>query len=82
MLQPYESYEVLQSSGFSLLYHKQKIPKRSLDNEKKGIQRSRKLYKLLLQENQCLIMDDETYVKKDFAQVPNSNFTINSKVKI
>ena len=61
-------HKVLQPSGFSS-YHEQKIPKRSMDSEKKGIQHSRELYKLLLQENRCLIMYDETYVKKDFAQV-------------
>ena len=51
-----------------------KITKCSLGNEKKGIQCSRKLYKLLLQENQCLIMDNKTYIKKDFAQVPRQQF--------
>ena len=50
------------------------MPKRNLDCEKKGIQHLRKWYKLLLQENKCLIMDDETYVKKDFAQVLGQQF--------
>ena len=71
---------MLQSSGF-LSYHKQNIPKCSLDSEKKSIQHSRKLYKLLLQENQCLIMDDKTYIKKDFAQVPGQPFYYKFKGK-
>ena len=65
---------MLQSSGFCS-YLKQKIPKR------KGIQRSRKLFKLLLQGNQCLIMDDGTNVKKDFAQVLGQQFCYKFKGK-
>ena len=61
---------MLQSSGFST-HHKQKMPKRSLDSEKKGIQCSRKLY----------IMHVKIYVKKDFAQVPRQQFYYKFKGK-
>ena len=48
--------------------YKIKTPKQPIDGEIKGIHSSKKLYKLLSQENLCITEGDETYCKKDFLQ--------------
>lgn len=50
------------------------VPKRSDEQLNRAISRSKVLYQMLLRKPGCLIMDDETYVKKDFQQLPGLQF--------
>lgn len=56
-------------------HKKVKIPNRDTLNNNSAILRARKLYKGRLQHfSGCIIMDDETYVKADFNQLPGQQF--------
>lgn len=56
-------------------YKKVKAPKQSLNQFNISITRSRRLYKLLCSmSGTCILMDDETYVKKDFSTLPGDQF--------
>lgn len=58
-------------------FKKQKVPKRTKKQANTAIKRSRILYKHLVeQENVCIVMDDETYVKMDFSTLPGSQYYI------
>lgn len=61
-------------------YKKQKIPKRSEKQVKVGKTRLRKLYDRLNQERvECILMDDETYVKMDSKTLPGPQFYTKEK---
>ena len=56
-------------------YKKQKVPKRSLKQQKKSISLARKLYEnMFANKNECIVMDDETYVKLDLSTLPGPQF--------
>ncbi|XP_058462483.1 uncharacterized protein LOC131437267 isoform X1 [Malaya genurostris] len=56
-------------------YKKQKQPKRSSKQEASIRPRVRKLYNSILTGNlNCIIMDDETYVKLDYKSLPGSQY--------
>ena len=56
-------------------YKKQRAPKRSQKQAACVKPRLRKLYdKILTKNQQCIIMDDETYVKLDYSSLPGSQF--------
>lgn len=56
-------------------YKKQKSPKRSEIQLRKSIFRARKFFKELLKDSlNCIVMDDETYVKMDFCSLPGPQF--------
>lgn len=63
-------------------YKKQKQPKRTVPQKNRAIVRSRRLYDLLLSENACIVMDDETYVKLDFQTLPGPQYYIKKKDEI
>lgn len=65
-------------------YKKVKAPKQSIKQFNSSVTRSRKLYKLLCDLNgACVLMDDETYVKKDFSTLPGDQFfTTESRANI
>lgn len=52
----------------------QKVPKRSEKQESVAITRARKLYQHCLPYFDCILMDDETYCKVDFKQLPGKKF--------
>lgn len=51
-------------------YKVQKVPDRSEKKEVEAKKRARKLYRQYLTKFDCVIMDDETYCKADFKQLP------------
>lgn len=56
-------------------YHASKHPNRTLKQNLVAKTRARKLYeKVLTKYNGCILMDDETYVKMDFGQIPGNKF--------
>lgn len=56
-------------------YKKQRIPKRSAAQQERARIRANKLYKTLVKKNkQCVLMDDETYVKMDLSTLPGPQF--------
>lgn len=56
-------------------YKKQKIPKKSERQVKVGKTRLRKLYERLCRDSvECILMDDETYVKMDSRTLPGPQF--------
>ena len=57
-------------------YKKFKAPNRTQVTNTKARSRARKLYDFFLNNNPCIIMDDETYVKGDFKQLPGSQFYV------
>lgn len=58
----------------------QTAPCRDEKNEKMARTRARKLYDRYLTKNtSCLLMDDETYVKSDFRQLPGQGFYVAAK---
>ena len=70
-------------------YKKFKVPNRNQITNTKAKSRARKLYNNFLRKKPCIIMDDETYVKADFQQLPGRQFyvqklgtTLNMKYKI
>lgn len=65
-------------------YRKQKCPKRSKVQSAKAKQRARKLYRHILNKKfECIVMDDETYVKLDYKTLPGPQFfTVNKEEKV
>lgn len=56
-------------------YKKQKVPKQSPEQQHRAKTRARKLYEQILEHpNQCILMDDETYVKEDSRMLPGPQF--------
>lgn len=56
-------------------YHASKHPNRTLKQNLVAKSRARKLYEQILTKyNGCILMDDETYVKLDFGQIPGQKF--------
>jgi hypothetical protein len=56
-----------------------KQPNRSVKQNLEAKKRSRLLYKnILSKQNGCIIMDDETYVKLDFRQIPGNKFYVST----
>lgn len=56
-------------------YKKQKIPKQSPEQKRRAKTRARKLYDRLLDNPyQCVLMDDETYIKEDSRTLPGPQF--------
>lgn len=55
-------------------YKVQKIPDRSEEKEKVAKRRARRLYEGYLTKFDCIVMDDETYCKSDFNQLPGHKF--------
>jgi transposase len=55
-------------------YKVQKIPDRNAEKNLEAKNRARKLKCEFFQENECCIMDDETYVLADFSQLPGQEF--------
>lgn len=56
-------------------FHASKQPNRTLKQNLVAKTRARKLYSKVLTKYQgCLLMDDETYVKMDFGQLPGQKF--------
>lgn len=55
-------------------YKVQKAPNRDERQNTVGKSRARKLYTQMLTKPHCLVMDDETYVKADFRQLPGLQF--------
>lgn len=56
-------------------YKKQKVPKKSLEQQSRAKTRARKLYERILGNfGKCILMDDETYVKKDSRTLPGPQF--------
>lgn len=55
-----------------------KYPNCSEKQESTAKSRTRKLYSILNKTNCCLILDDETYVKKDYRQLPGNIFNVSS----
>ena len=72
--------KVLKNAGIKA-FHKKNTPKRSLNCEIKGIQRAKKLVKIMADKNMCIIKDDETYCKADFSQLPGQQFYYENKDK-
>lgn len=65
---------VKKRNGFTT-YKKQKAPKRSPKQAESVKPRLRKLYDCILtKKQQCIIMDDETYVKFDYSSLPGPQF--------
>lgn len=59
---------------------KQKKAAKTIKQFNEGISRAKKLSEILQwQKNSCLAMDDETYVKKDFAQIPGKQYNIKKR---
>lgn len=58
-------------------FKKQKVPHRSEKQSRTAFSRARKLYdEILTQNGGCIYMDDETYVKYDFKQMPGRNYYV------
>jgi hypothetical protein len=58
-------------------YRVQKAPNRTETKNKIARLRARKLYEALLTKHRgCVAMDDETYIKMDFKQIPGKNFYV------
>ncbi|KMQ82498.1 transposase, partial [Lasius niger] len=56
-------------------YKKQKIPKRSEEQQSRAKKRALKLYKFLCKEKgKCILLDDETYVKMDTTTLPGPQY--------
>jgi transposase len=55
-------------------FKKVKVANRDYKQNMSAKQRSRKLYLNLLTKFDCVVMDDETYVKADFKQLPGQEF--------
>lgn len=56
---------------------KQKKALKTTKQFNEGINRAKELHKVLKREKKsCLIMDDETYIKKDFSQIPGKEYYI------
>lgn len=61
-------------------YKKQYVPKRSPDQLKRAKIRAGRLYNhLLVKKFDCIVMDDETYVKMDFKTIPGPQFYTKTK---
>lgn len=61
--------------NFLKTYRKQKCPKRSNIQADSVRTRARKLYnEILNNQEMCIIMDDETYVKQDYKSLPGPQF--------
>ena len=58
---------------------KRKTSKQPIHGEIKAICHSKKLYKLLNQENLCIFDDDETCCKKNFSQLLGKQYFYQSK---
>lgn len=57
------------------VYKKQRCPKRSKKQANVALRRSKLLYKHLLTHSpECILMDDETYIKMDFSTLPGPQF--------
>lgn len=60
-------------------YHAIKHPNRSDKQNFEAIKRARKLYvNVLTKSEKCVLMDDETYVKRDFRQLPGKKFYVST----
>lgn len=56
-------------------YKKQKQPKRTSQQSSAVKTRARKLYEdILVKKKQCIVMDDETYVKFDYKTLPGAQY--------
>lgn len=55
-------------------YKVQKVPDRSEDQQQRAKTRARKLYTQYLTKFDCVIMDDETYCRADFNQLPGDEY--------
>lgn len=56
-------------------YKKQKVPKQTPEQKSRAKTRARKLYSCILDNvDQCILMDDETYVKEDSRTLPGPQF--------
>lgn len=55
-------------------YKVQKVPDRSEEKNKVAKRRARQLYTQYLTKFDCVVMDDETYCKADFNQLPGKEF--------
>ncbi|KAF2902712.1 hypothetical protein ILUMI_03472 [Ignelater luminosus] len=52
-------------------YRKQKVPRRSADQQDRALKRAKQLYNLLLNgKERCSLMNDETYIKMDTKTLP------------
>lgn len=60
-------------------FHVQKTPDRTAEKTQVAKSRSRLLYENFLTKYDCCIMDDETYVKADFNQLPGQEFYVAKK---
>lgn len=58
------------------VYKVQKAPNRNEKQNMTAKTRARKLYTKLLTKSCCLVMDDETYVKADFRQLPGQEYFV------
>jgi transposase len=55
-------------------YKAQTVPDRNAKQNAMAKSRSRKLYENILTKFDCVVMDDETYCKADFKQIPGQEF--------
>lgn len=60
-------------------YKVQVVPDRSEEKELEAQRRARKLYRRYLTKFDCVVMDDETYCKADFKQLPGHEYYTASK---
>lgn len=60
-------------------YRVQKVPDRSDEKQLVAQMRARKLYERYLTKFDCCVMDDETYVKADFKQLPGHEYYTSPK---
>lgn len=68
-------HKVKQNRGFKS-YKVTVAPDRDEQKNKIAKTRSRKLYENFLTKVDCVIMDDETYIKGDFKQMPGQNYYV------
>ena len=60
---------------YGMIVHKKRnVPRREEKQQTTAIRRSKLLYRCLVNEKSCLIMDDETYVKVNFRSLPGHNY--------
>lgn len=57
-----------------ITFKKQQCPNRDERQNLVAKMHARKLYTQLLTKAQCLVIDDETYVKADFKQLPGQEY--------
>ena len=60
---------------------RKRAPKRSIEQFNRAVIRSWLLYKELNSKNYFLVLNDETYVKKDFSQIPGHQLLSDIYVK-